>query len=118
MSWIRRYKKRCANNYVFFLNALLYNILYKFQINAAFFYFTVLTVLSCLFIICVKLVFSEPERMLISELRFDEIGAERTEEIMASTFLARQRWIKVERPPVLALFEKFPPMKEMGSAVS
>jgi len=51
------------------------------------------------------------------ELRFEEIGGERQEEIMASTFLARQRWVKVERPPFLKLIEMFPPLKELGTPV-
>lgn len=53
----------------------------------------------------------------MSELRFEEIGTERQEEIMLSTFLARQRWIKVERPPFLTLVEKFPPLKDLSTAV-
>jgi len=62
-------------------------------------------------------VFTEAERVVISQLRFEEIGSERQEEIMAATFINRQRWVKVERPPFLRLVEKFPPLKDLGTAV-
>jgi hypothetical protein len=49
--------------------------------------------LHCTCYLCVQSVFTEAERVLVTELRFEEIGTERHEEVMAATFINRQRWV-------------------------
>jgi hypothetical protein len=55
---------------------------------------------------------------MISELRFEDIGQERTSSLLEDTYSARRQWVLNFVPKFTDFIDKFPPFKGFGSHVS